>query len=98
MDVDITIAKYCLENSCCVSIYFLYSIKATLCDGSGDDEEIKLIIYPIKQDKGQKCNPVNTQSRPVERFKMYNGYYFPLISQKYPGSNSKREKIEKMVY
>lgn len=79
--MDISEAKYRLENPSSVSIDFLYPVERTLCDAPresrnlldtdhsrvSDDKDIEFVIDPVEQDKCEKYNPVEGESSPVER-------------------------------
>ena len=111
MDMDISESKECLKHSSGICIYFLYSIEAAFGDASrkgwnllnpddpwiGDDKQIELIVDPIKEDKGQKCYPINRNACPVDSFiskKFDNGSF---ISEEYPRRDNKGDKVEKVV-
>ncbi len=111
MDVDISIAEYRLKDSRGIGIYFLDSVEATLghspwerrklfdTDDSGisNNEEIELIIDPIKEDKCQKGNPIYRDTCPIDCLIADNLYNRKLIGNQYPSRNNKGKKIEKMV-
>ncbi len=111
VDMDISESKECLEHSSGIGIYFLYSIKAAFGDASrksrnlldpydpwiGDDKQIELIVDPIKEDKGQKCYPINGDTRPVDSLISQQFDNGSLIRDKYPRRYNKSDKVEKVV-
>lgn len=80
MDMDIPESKYRLENPCCVSINFLYSIEWALRHASRkgwdlvytydarvcDNEYVEFIVDPVEKDECEKYDPVEREPSPIE--------------------------------
>jgi hypothetical protein len=110
--MDISVWEYSLEYSCGMSVYFLNTIEATLTHSSRerwdlldtddawvcDDKEIELVIYPVEEDKGEKCYPKDTNQGPIKGIITKKLEDRSLIREKKPAHDKQCEKVEKMIY
>jgi hypothetical protein len=112
MDMHISESKKSLKYSCGIGVHFLDSVEATLgytarkcrylldADDTriSDDKEVKLIIDPIEEDKGEKPYPVNSNPRPINSFKSDELNNRSLIGDEYPCCDDKCYEVEKVIY